>query len=143
MKQRLAQIGLVVVILVALAFVVKQSKPKQYTYERILVDTVANKVFVLKIPVGESLTFPTTSPFSQGNNAYPAIKCMQDGTIFAFEEPNLEGDGPPPLDPEAIMPKCPVCGGGNIDVPEIPEGQKNMDVPGPVKIVLPGGKVKE
>ncbi len=136
MKQKLAQIGLIVVIVVALGFVVKQLKPKPYTYERILVDVQASKVFSQKMVVGQAFEFPADSPFSEGKNAYPVYKCMKDGTVFAFEEPSFSPDAPP-ANPDAMMPKCPVCGSMEITMPELPEGQKSMDVPGPVTIVKP------
>lgn len=136
MKQKLAQIGLIVVILVALGFVVKQLRPKPYTYERTLVDVQANKVFAQKVVVGQAMEIPADSPFSEGKNAYPVYKCTKDGTFFAFVEPAFSPDAPPP-DPDTIMPKCPVCGGMEITIPELPEGQKSMDVPGPVQIVKP------
>lgn len=142
MKQKLVQIGLVVVILIALGFVVKQLKPKQYGgYERLLVDVTANKVFIMKVKAGEALEFPTTSPYSEGKNAYPVLKCMKDGTIFAYDEPKPvlpgaggEGMAPPEM---GAIPVCPVCGGYEITVVELPEGQDSMDVPGPVQIAKP------
>ncbi len=139
MKQKLIQVGLIVVILIALGFVVKQLKPKPYTYERILVDTVANKVFSQTITVGQAMEMPAASPFSEGKNAYPAYKCLKDGTIFAFEEPAVSQDAPP-VNPDLMTPKCPVCGSTEVTIPELPEGQKSMDVPGPVQIVKPAVK---
>ncbi len=134
MKQRLVQIGLIVVILVALGFVFKQLKPKQYSYERLLVDVKANKVFIKKYIAGKDMGFPTESPFSEGKNSYPVMKCVKDGTIFAYNEPmNPESAGPSRSD----MPKCPVCGGFDVILPELPSGQTSMDVPGPIQVVQP------
>ncbi len=141
MKQKLAQIGLIVVIVIALGFVVKQLKPKQYGgYERMLVDVKANKVFIVKVKAGEAMEFPTVSPYSEGKNAYPVLKCMKDGTIFAFEEPMYapSGEGAADMPPVEAVPVCPVCGGYEITVVDMPEGQKSMDVPGPVQVVKPG-----
>ncbi|MBN1445766.1 MAG: hypothetical protein JW957_06640 [Candidatus Omnitrophica bacterium] len=141
MKQKLAQIGLIVVIIVALGFVVKQLKPKQYGgYERMMVDVVANKVFITKVKAGEVLEFPTTSPYSEGKNAYPVLKCMKDGTIFAYDEPKPvpTGEGAADLPPVEAVPVCPVCGSNEIGLVEMPEGQKVMDVPGPVQVAKPG-----
>lgn len=139
MKQRVVQIVLIVVILIALGFIVNHLRPKshQYTYEQVLVDVTANKVFTQKFSLDKAPEFPVESPFSEGRNAYPVYKCMKDGTIFAFAEPKFD-EGAPPPNPDAIMPRCPVCGGFEVIVPELPEGQDSMDVPGPVQIVKPG-----
>lgn len=136
MKQKLAQVGLIVVILVALGLVAKSVKPKPYTYEKLLVDVQANKVFLQKVVVGQNLEIPTSSPFSEGKNAYPVYKCMKDNTIFAFEEPAFSPDAQS-ADSAVMIPKCPVCGSMEIDIPDLPAGQQSIDVPGPVQIVKP------
>ncbi len=130
MKRTLAQIGLVVIIVIALGFVVKQLKPRQSVgYERVLVDVKANKVFIATFKPGEALSFPAKSPYSEGNNAYPVFKCLKDGTIFAYDA-SLSG--------EDAIPVCPVCSGFEITTVEPPAGQKVMDIPGPVPVAKPG-----
>lgn len=130
MKRILAQIGLVVIIVIALGFVVKQLKPRQSVgYERVLVDVKANKVFTAVVKTGEIMTFPAKSPYSEGNNAYPVLKCLKDGTIFAYDEAASDEDA---------IPVCPICGGYEITVVELPAGQKSMDVPGPIQVAKPG-----
>ena len=136
-KQKLLQAVLVAVIIIALGVVAKQIRSRASTsattYDRIMVDVHANKVFIQPTIVGAPTEIPTDSPFSQGKNAYPALKCMNDGTIFAYDEPAST------ISPNALPmgPRCPVCGSSDVRPPELPAGQKNMDVPGPVQVVEP------
>ncbi|MCM8777612.1 MAG: hypothetical protein NC905_05060 [Candidatus Omnitrophica bacterium] len=134
MKQKAVQVVLIVVILLAIGIIVNNLKPRTYNYyERVLVDVQANKVFLHRLEYGKPVEFPVESPFSQGKNAYPAIQCKKDGTIFAIEE-RAESPDNPSL-PTII--KCPVCGRADVDVPQLPEGKKSMDIHGPVQVVKP------
>ncbi|MBN1445179.1 MAG: hypothetical protein JW957_03625 [Candidatus Omnitrophica bacterium] len=143
MKNKGKQIVLVVVILIALAALVK-SMGQQASYERILVDTQANKVFVKRISSNAAVEYPTSSPFSKGNNAYPALKCLNCEAVFGVKEkPIIESTEEMPASPQVMgeitpptWPKCPVCGAvANAMVPVLPEGQKSMDVAGPVQLI--------
>ncbi len=145
-KQRLMQTGLIVVILIAVGLIARQLKPRQDTievvkdFELVLVDTQANKVFKKTVSAKEPLEYPMESPFSEGKNAYPVFQCVNDGTIFAFDMPSAKDlENVPLQDPQKDprVPKCPVCNGFMVKVPELPKGQKSMDIPGPVKIVKP------
>jgi len=143
MKNTGKQIALIVVILLALGYIVK-TLGKQASYERILVDTQANKVFVKSISSKIPAEYPMKSPFSEGNNAYPALKCMKCEAVFGVKEkpavktaaeetpssPQMRDMGPP------TWPRCPVCGSTvDITVPTLPEGQKSMDVAGPIQLI--------
>jgi len=136
MKKSVKLAVLVVVILVALGFIVKQmrSNPNVVsTYEKVLVDVVANKVFVKEFKGSEVPVFPVESPYSEGKNAYPAIMCENCKIVYALDsKPVPQGTQP---DPELYLPKCPKCGGPVLGEPALPSGQKEMDVPGPVEII--------
>ena len=142
-NRKLVQISLVVVILIALGFIARNLIPKQTTIEQItswdliLVDTEANKVFLKTVTAGEPLEYPMESPFSEGKNAYPVFQCVEDGTIFAFAGTQFNDAAGEVTDPQKDprIPKCPVCNGLRVKSPELPKGQKSMDVEGPIKIV--------
>jgi hypothetical protein len=135
MKDKALPVILILIILVAIGFVVKQSKPKQYTYKVTLVDTQAGKIFKKEMVAGKVPEYPADSPYSEGKNSYPVYECMEDGTIFAFVP--VYSEDPEAMDPEASMPRCPVCGSFEITVPQIPEGQEAIDVEGEIQIVKP------
>lgn len=125
-KQKVVGIVAAVLIIVAVIAIVAQLKPETYKYDRTLIDTEAKTVFQQEFTAGESVEFPVESPFSGGMNAYPVYQCNQDGTVFAYIP--FTGDpeeGPPP---DMMEPKCPVCGGIDVTVPEIPEGQDSVEV---------------
>ena len=137
MKRNIIKIiGLVMVILVVLGLIGKQMRTNKQvvsTYEKVLVDVVANKVFVKEFKGSEVPAFPVESPFSQGKNAYPAVMCESCNIIYA-----LDAKPAPPgtqVDPEKYLPRCPKCGGPVLGEPKIPKSQKSMDVPGPVEII--------
>ena len=136
MKKNVKVIVLVVVILVALGFIVKQMRTSSNvvsTYEKVLVDVVANKVFVKEFKGSEVPVFPVESPYSEGKNAYPAIRCENCNIIYALDSsPVTEGTQP---DHELYLPRCPKCGGPVLGEPELPSGQKEVDVSGPVEII--------
>jgi len=136
-KQKLLQAVLVVIIIIALGIVAKQIRPRASTspttYDRIMVDTKANKVFIQPTVVSASTEIPAGSPFSQGKNAYPAFQCVKDGTVFAYEEPAPSTD----VNAAPMGPRCPVCGSSDVMPPQLPAGQKSMDVSGPVQVVKP------
>jgi len=136
-------VGLIVVILIALGFMIQRVMKSNKggtveTVTQVLVDVKANKLFANPIKIGpagpvEKVAFPSTSPFSEGNNAYPALQCPKDKTIFALDNrPLKEGEAPP--DPN-MVPRCPLCGSTDLYPPELPKGQKSMDLPGPVQII--------
>jgi len=137
MKQKGVVVVLVVAALVAVGLLFNRttrqtSQRSSNTYTLKLVDVEANKVFLQEFSMDEFVSLPMQSPFSSGKNAYLVYKCSKDGTIFAFEESRGDETGPPV--PSA--PRCPVCGSSDYLVePELPEGQKSMDIPGPVTIV--------
>ena len=143
-------VGLIVVILIALGFMIQRVMKSNKggtveTVTQVLVDVKANKLFANPIKIGpagpvEKVAFPSTSPFSEGNNAYPALQCPKDKTIFALDAKEVkEGETPP--DPLLMVPRCPVCGNSDLVAPELPKGQRSMDLPGPVQIVkVPPGK---
>ena len=136
-KQKLLQAVLVVIIIIALGLVAKQirstASTSPTTYDKIMVDTQANKVFIQPTVVSALTEIPADSPFSEGKNAYPAFQCKKDGTVFAYVEPA------PDNSPNAVPvgPRCPVCGSSDVMPPQLPAGQKSMDVPGPVQVVKP------
>jgi len=140
MNQKVKGIILVVVILVALGFVAKNlTRPADQAikvYEEVLVDVAANKVFLQELDITKVDAFPIESPYSEGKNAYPALQCESDGTICAHRvsrtAPDTEVTDPGQV---AGPPKCPVCGNILMSKPQLPEGVKEMDVEGPVKIV--------
>jgi len=139
MANKLKVVVLVVIILAALGLIMKQMKSNPQisaTYEKTLVDVSANKVFIANLKTAEKPVFPMESPFSTGKNAYPAIYCEKDKTVFALDsKPLPEGTDPMKVDPELMLPRCPICGAPVIDEPVLPQGQKSMDVPGPVQII--------
>lgn len=118
----------VTVVVLALWFITKQfqkdEEPKILAKELILVDAQVNKIFVWTLPATQEFEFPIPSPFTQKDTAYPAYKCLKCGAIFGTEGYISKE-----------LPVCPVCGSREISIPEIPQGQKDMDIPGPVKIV--------
>lgn len=135
MKNKLIGIVAVLIIIVSVSFIFKQfSSISQYTYDRIMVDVQANKVFVGKLPVDKVILFPVESPYSAGQNAYPAAKCVNCGKIFGFIEPSVSAEIP-----GQTGIKCPYCGSADEpDIPSIPGGEKVMDVEGPVQVAKPG-----
>ena len=134
-KQKFFQGLLLIIIVIALGFVARQLRTgvstSAATYDRIMVDIQANKIFIQPTVVSAPAPVPADSPFSAGKNAYPAFKCMKDGTIFAYEEPALSPGA------QQVGPRCPVCGGSDIMPPQLPAGQKSMDITGPVQTVKP------
>lgn len=138
-NQKVGQIILILIILACIGFVIKTLMPKKQTYSRPLVDVQAGKVFKKQFVAGQPQQFPTTSPYSKGNNAYPVYKCEACGYIFAFEPATMSTspEGPPP-DPGMFAPeKCPKCGSMNLSIPMIPEGQTVIDVAEKVDILSP------
>jgi len=145
--QKVKIVILTIIILACLGFIVKQLMPKKYTYSRVLIDVETGKVFKQNMVAGKPVEFPTMSPYSKKNTAYPAYKCNKCGTIFAFAEvtpkmpePGKEPTEPPPMPmgPEFNMPKCPKCGEMmEITVPEIPQGQDSIQVTGEILIAKP------
>ncbi|MBN1445291.1 MAG: hypothetical protein JW957_04200 [Candidatus Omnitrophica bacterium] len=137
MNQKLKLAVLVIVIVIAIGFMIKQFQPKKIstppdTVEEILVDVKANKLFLKSVKIGTG-AYPTTSPFSEGNNAYLAVQCADCKALFAVQgQPPMEG----PFDLEIWTPACPVCGSKNfLPKPEFPAGKKSVDLPGPVHVV--------
>jgi len=129
MKEKLLPVILVIIILAALGFIVKQAIPKKPVYEIILVDVKAKKIFKQKMSIGQQMVYPIKSPYSGEKTAYPAYKCTKCGTIFAFvpyipKSPEDEAT----MNPDLMMPKCPKCGAIEVTIPEIPEGKKEIDV---------------
>jgi len=139
-------VGLIVVILIAVGFMIQRAMKSNKggtveTYTQILVDVKANKVFAKPVKIGaegplEKVEFPASSPYSEGQNAYPAYQCSKCQTIFAmYAKPIAQGAAPNMTSGMASMPKCPSCGSAEFGMAKLPEGQTSMDVPGPVKIV--------
>mgnify|MGYP001191331386 CR=1 FL=1 len=128
MKQKVGMVVLVIIILAALGFIVKQAMPKKPTYGINMVDVKAKKVFQQTITVGETTNYPLNSPYTGENTAYPADQCMKCGTIFAYIPYTPKSPTEEPPSPEIMMPKCPKCGSFEITVPEIPQGVKEIDV---------------
>jgi len=129
MKEKLAPVILVIVILAALGFIFKQAAPKKPTYTMTFIDVKAKKIFTKKVTAGQQLTYPMKSPFSGENTAYPVYKCTRCGEIFAFIPYMPENpEKMPPMPPELMVPKCPKCGAIEIAVPKVPEGKKYLDV---------------
>ncbi len=118
-------IGLVVVILIALGFIVKQAMPKKYTYETVLLDTEKKILYKAKIPAGTK--FPVKSPYSGKKTAYPAYQCLEDGTIFPYVPPPPPKEGEP-VPPDFGIPRCPKDGSTNVTVPQIPEGKEYIQL---------------
>ena len=120
-------IGLIIIILLAIGFIVKQSIPKKYTYETVLLDTQTKVLYKAKIPTG--VKFPIKSPYSGKKTAYPAYQC-KDGTIFPYVPP------PPPKNPEEEaklgpdygLPKCPKDGSPDVTIPKLPEGKDHIQL---------------
>jgi len=140
MNQKVKGVVLVAIILVAIGFIARNltrpaNKPVQ-VYEEVLVDVVANKVFLQELDITKVDAFPIASPYSEGKNAYPALQCENDGTICAHRL-NISAPDTEVTDPGQVAgpPKCPVCGNILMSKPQLPEGVKEMDVEGPVKIV--------
>ncbi|HRR96726.1 MAG TPA: hypothetical protein P5150_08390, partial [Candidatus Ratteibacteria bacterium] len=71
MKQKVGMVVLVIIILAALGFIVKQAMPKKPTYGINMVDVKAKKVFQQTITVGETTNYPLNSPYTGENTAYP------------------------------------------------------------------------
>jgi len=132
-------VGLIVVILIAVGFIIKQmTADKRITteYEQVLVDVQANKLFTQKFKMAKPPVFPVESPFSTGKNTYPAIMCDRDKTIFAIESKPMPPDAEHgAIDAELWLPRCSICGGPVLEKPVITEGQESMDIPGPVGII--------
>ncbi len=129
MKEKLMPVILVIIILAALGFIVKQAIPKKPSYTAILVDVKAKKIFKQEMIAGQQITYPVKSPYSGEKTAYLVYKCTKCGTIFAYvpyipKSPEEEAA----MNPELMMPKCPKCGSIEVIVPEIPEGKKELDV---------------
>ncbi len=129
MKEKLMPVILVIIILAALGFIVKQAIPKKPVYETILVDVKAKKMFKQELPAQGEITYPIKSPYSGEKTAYPVYKCTKCGEIFAYvpyipKSPEDEAA----INPDLVIPKCPKCGSIEITIPEIPEGKKEIDV---------------
>ncbi len=121
MKKIAGIVAVVVLIVIAgLIFKKNMNPPVQSVQSSVFVDTRANKIFYLAIPLGTEMRYPLQSPLS-GGDAYPAYKCTKDGTVFAVKN-------------TGVSPKCPVCGSTEAVAPEIPAGQTEMDIQGPVTI---------
>ncbi|MCD6219654.1 hypothetical protein J7K43_04645 [Candidatus Calescamantes bacterium] len=116
-------IGLVIIILIALGFIVKQVMPKKYTYETVLIDTEAKILYKTKIPAGTK--FPIKSPYSKKKTAYPAYRCRKCGAIFPYIPPPPPKEGEE-IPPEYGIPKCPSCGSLDVEVPRLPEGKDHI-----------------
>ena len=99
---------LIIIILVALSFIVKQAIPKKYYYTADLKCESCGEVFQQKIASGT--TFPVKCPKCRKKTAYRAIKCLDCGEIFTIH-PTRPGEMP---HPEMEMPKCPKCGSMNL-----------------------------
>ena len=99
---------LIVIILVALSFIVKQAMPKKYYYTADLKCESCGAVFQQKIAAGT--IFPVKCPKCGKKTVYRAVKCLDCGEIFAVHPPKLE-EMPYP---EMMMPKCPKCGSMNL-----------------------------
>lgn len=132
--QKIKMIILFVIILAALLFIVYRLMPKRYTYMATLVDVETKKVYQQKMKPGAA-EFPMKSPYSKKKTAYRAFKCNECGAVFAFEPPpppeSLE-EMPPP---DYQMPKCPVCESVEFGTPQVPEGQKFIQLEEKVTIV--------
>ncbi len=111
---------LVLVILLAVGFIVKQAMPKKYTYEAVLLDTEAKVLYKTKLPAG--VKFPVKSPYSGKKTAYPAYRCTKDGTIFPYIPPPPPKEGEE-IPPEYGIPRCPKDGSLDVEVPRLPEGK--------------------
>ena len=129
MKEKVVPVILIIIILAALGFIVKQAAPKKPTYTMTFIDVKAKKIFTKKVIAGQQLIYPVKSPYSGENTAYPVYKCTKCGTIFAYipYTPKSPEDMAA-MNPEFMMPKCPKCGAIEVIVPEIPEGKKEIDV---------------
>ncbi|PIV63959.1 MAG: hypothetical protein COZ37_03860 [bacterium (Candidatus Ratteibacteria) CG_4_10_14_3_um_filter_41_18] len=106
-------VTLILVILVALFFIVKQAIPKKYYYTADLKCESCGNVFQQKIAAG--ITFPIKCPKCENKSAYQAIKCLDCGEVFTMKPvPIAPGAPEEMMPPEMEMPKCPKCGSMNL-----------------------------
>ena len=120
MKNKIGVVVLVIIIIAALGFIVKQAMPKKTLYTVVLIDVESKKAFQKSLDTdAEQIHYPLQSPYTGKNTAYPALKCMQCGAIFPYI---LEESA------SVTMPKCPKCSSSEVRALELPKGTKEIDV---------------
>ena len=112
----IAGIVLALVIVIALAFVVKNAMPKKYSYTADLKCELCDAVYQAKVFSGER---PPYKCIECGKKAaYRALRCMDCGEIF-IQKPvvyaeDMSEEERMKQEMEMMEPKCPECDSRNL-----------------------------